>query len=389
MSRFFSLTVLAGILSLVSSREWVLNSKTTAALVTGVGAGTDEAASAAAGDNGTGAFVERWENGQWVKSQIQAGMLLDSVTTPSGNTIATSIWGVFLSTDNGATFNTLDTVSGVSQSANIYGPKLENFALVGSFAVADPNGGKPTSVTGVAVSQDAGATWSVTGEVPYARYGSFPSENTWYVASGMWGSSAVSKVAGTHALTSRFNVHKKHGFSFSEEKNLHVARNSSLPTGWFGAVTKTTDGGKTWTKVFSTDLETDYLYFNGISCSSDSHCVVVAEGEDANGGYLTTAYVTFDAGATWKPTLTTADVGLMQAKFINENEAWVAGTGKSGRNINGQFYKTTDGGLTWKLEQSLANCFAIDMDFPVPLGTKGFAACSSSSGTSCSVAEYI
>jgi photosystem II stability/assembly factor-like uncharacterized protein len=73
-------------------------------------------------------------------------------------------------------------------------------------------------------------------------------------------------------------VHKKNGFSFSEEKNLHVAQNSSQPTGWFGAVTKTTDGGATWTKVFSTNLETDYLYFNGISCSSESHCVVVAEG---------------------------------------------------------------------------------------------------------------
>lgn len=185
MSRFFSLTVLLGVLSLVSSREWVLNSKTSAALVTGVGAGTDDAVSAAAGDNGTGAFVERWSDGAWVKSQIQAGMLLDSVTTPSGNIIATSIWGVFLSTDKGATFTTLDSVSGVSQSANIYGSKLENFALVGSFAAPDPNGGKPTSVTGVATSQDAGATWTVSGDVPYARYGAFPSDNTWYVASGM------------------------------------------------------------------------------------------------------------------------------------------------------------------------------------------------------------
>lgn len=35
--------------------------------------------------------------------------------------------------------------------------------------------------------------------------------------------------------------------------------------------------------------------------------------------YLTAAYTTFD-GATWEQTLTTSDVGLMQADLISDTE---------------------------------------------------------------------
>lgn len=65
---------------------------------------------------------------------------------------------------------------------------------------------------------------------------------------------------------------------------------------------------------------------------------------------------------------------------------WLVGTSKDGRNLYGQFYHTVDGGKTWTLAQSLNNCFAIDLDFAE---TTGFAACSSSSGSSCSVAQYV
>ena len=65
---------------------------------------------------------------------------------------------------------------------------------------------------------------------------------------------------------------------------------------------------------------------------------------------------------------------------------WLVGTSKNGRDLYGQFYHTVDGGKTWNLEQSLNNCFAIDLDFAE---TTGFAACSSSSGSSCSVAQYV
>jgi photosystem II stability/assembly factor-like uncharacterized protein len=323
--------------------------------------------------------VENYVGGKWTKKQVQAGMLLDSAITPSGNTIATSMWTVFLSKDHGETYTTVEGLGGLSQSANVWGDNQENFALVGSWAVSDPNSKVPTSISGVAYSTDAGETWSLSANVPagMVRYGAFPTTNTWYISSGMWGESALkSSKKGKFALSERFEI--------GAVNELKSTGNTS-ETGWFGAVSKTTDGGKTWTQVFQTDLEKDTLYFNGISCSSESHCAVVAEGYDEQGQYKTVGYVTFDGGVTWTASLTTGDVGLMQIKFISELEGWAAGTSKQGRNLYGQFYHTNDGGKTWALQQSLQNCFAIDMDFAM---NKGYAACSSSSGASCSVAVY-
>jgi hypothetical protein len=251
---------------------------------------------------------------------------------------------VFFSNDNGETYTAVEGLGGACQSANVWGDNKENFALVGTWAVTDPNSKKPLTVYGVATSTDKGATWSVSSSVPpgYARYGAFPTENTWYVSSGIWGSSAELKASkGEFALSERFNVGKS---GFKSSANL-------TQTGWFGAVSKTTDGGKTWTQVFQTDLEKDTIYFNGISCSSETHCAVAGEGYDEAGNYKTVGYVTFDGGVSWTPSLTTGDVGLMQIKFLNELEGWAAGTSKQGRSLYGQFYHTNDGGKTWELAQ--------------------------------------
>lgn len=103
---------------------------------------------------------------------------------------------------------------------------------------------------------------------------------------------------------------------------------------------------------------------------------------------------------------------MMGASWEDDNNGWVAGTAKNGRTLTGMFYKTTDGGNTYSLEQvrylfpreiflhfeltshliilmcyqALDNCFPIDMDFR---GSTGAAACLSSSGTSGTVAMYL
>lgn len=69
----------------------------------------------------------------------------------------------------------------------------------------------------------------------------------------------------THHLTSRIHVNKK-GYAFPEPKTAAQLHSNETQTGWFGSVSKTTDGGTTWTAVFSTNLETDYIYFNGEWC---------------------------------------------------------------------------------------------------------------------------
>jgi len=399
MALLFSLLVVLSVVCFVLSAEWALDSTTQATLVVGVGAAHDTLATAAASANGVGAFVERYQNGsRWTKEILQAGMLLDAVVTPSGKTVSTTLWNVFLSPDNGNTYTTVEGISGVSQSANIFGSDKESLGLVGSWVTADPNGGKyPASISGVAFSRDGGATWGISSTVPvsFVRYGAFPTDNTWYISSGMWGSESAkanlrsfgNKNIRDFALSERITVTPKKTYTFPEKASLKQLKTKvgTSATGWFGAVSKTTDGGKTWTQVFSTNLETDYLYFNGISCGNENTCVVVGEGYDATGNYLTAAYTTSDGGVTWVQSLTTSDVGLMAAKFISQTEVWLTGTAKNGRNLYGQFYRSTDAGKTFTLAQALENCFAIDMDFGV---TVGFAACSSSSGSSCAVAIY-
>jgi hypothetical protein len=45
----------------------------------------------------------------------------------------------------------------------------------------------------VAYSKDAGKTWNLSSNVPieYVRYGAFPTEDIWYISSGIWGESYV------------------------------------------------------------------------------------------------------------------------------------------------------------------------------------------------------
>jgi photosystem II stability/assembly factor-like uncharacterized protein len=353
MTLFVTFLTLTALIGRAFGSEWALDTTSSAAIVCGVGTSIDDKAVAAAGANGVGAFVENWQNDKWVKKQIQAGMILDSAVTPSGNIVAASVWGIFLSTDNGGTFTTVEGVSGASQSANVWGENKENFGLVGNFVATSESTKPPTSISGVVTTTDSGKTWKISSNVPpgYARYGAFPSENVWYVSSGMWGSSTLkNSKEGQFYLNERFQSSVQGPvIPSSPLKNMNKGNTSA--TGWFGAVSKTTDGGNTWTQVFITDLENDIIYFNGISCSSESHCAVVGEGYDSTGNYKTVGYVTFDGGVTWSPSLTTQDVGLMQVKFISETEGWAAGTSKEGRNLYGQFYWTNDGGKTWALKQ--------------------------------------
>lgn len=163
-------------------------------------------------------------------------------------------------------------------------------------------------------------------------------------------------------------------------------------TGWFGAISKSTDGGKSWSTVFKSDPTSDYYYFNQIACSSETHCIAVAEGDEAEGGgYLTAAYLTSDGGATWNNVLSAENtpdnvVSIMGAEWVSETEGWLGATAKQGPQLSAVFFHTTDGGRTFAVEQQLPDCFLLDLDFANEVG---YAACSSSSGASCSVAMYV
>lgn len=385
---FYQILCLIAIVAVAFGQQWTIDTTTTCTYVIGVGAGSASSAVAAGAVNGVGSVMESYNGAKWTKTQVPTLMLMGAAMSKSGTIIGPGMGSILVSND-GVTYTAAAGVKGMAQTADAYGTDRSKFAVAGSWSTTDPNTGKPTSVSGVAYSVDTGASFSISNNIPagYVRYGAYPSDSTWYVASGIWGNDPASANKIGRPLSARVHYNdatNQATFDFDSQIQHHKYRDTNS-TGWFGAVSKTTDGGNTWTQVLSTNLETDYIYFNEISCGSESNCVVVGEGDSADGGYLTVAYTTVDGGATWEQTWSSTDVSLMTVKFTSASEVWIVPTKKTGRTLAAQFMKSTDGGKTFSLVQSLDNCMAADVDFADGVG---YAACLSSSGSSGSVAMY-
>ncbi len=175
---------------------------------------------------------------------------------------------------------------------------------------------------GVAVSKNGGKDFEVFQASKFLetdawiRYGAYPSNDVWYLAAGGW---LISETVGQVQLTDRIFVDETTGaFSFRNEslasaKGLGKSGNSA-------EILKTTDGGLTFTSVFTA---LGSFYFNGIHCASEDVCMVVAEGNGAG-----TVYGTKNGGDTWEILLEDTDgagVGLFQVRMISELEAWAVG----------------------------------------------------------------
>lgn len=147
---------------------------TQAATLVGVGASSKDLLVAGASNNGDGGFIEQYDGADWVHDKVQGGLLMDAAASDQA-IIGVSMWPLFLSHDNGKSFETLESIYGLSQDANIFGTGSD-IGLVGSFTVKQADGTFAKAVSGVAHSGDAGATWSVQEVQGDVRYGSFPSQ---------------------------------------------------------------------------------------------------------------------------------------------------------------------------------------------------------------------
>jgi hypothetical protein len=359
---------------------------------------TGDAALGAASKNGVGAQIEMYDGSTWTHSEvgaIEAGLLMACANGPGNKVqVATSMLGISLTTDGGETYTTAAGVGGLSQSAVMFNDG-QNIGLTGTFFTA----GSFVGTSGVATSADNGASWDVFDVAPSVRYGAFPSTNTWYVSSGMWDTSdSVSKKQHilesdfTFSLSSRLRLDNKksnvklHKKSLKSNDTDDSTDNTNL---WWGAISKTTDGGKTFTEIYRTNSDTDFYYFNEISCYDENHCSVVGEGQQgsADGPNMVIVLTTSDGGVTWKESFTSTELlSLMTVHLTSATEGWFAGVSKSIGSLNAQFYFTTDGGMTWSLKQSLGNCFPMSLDYSNNLGA---CSCCSSSGASSQMALYV
>lgn len=359
--------VLAGLLSaFADTASWQTTSVTKVTTLIGVYATQKDSAYAAVLDNSLGAGL--LYTGDYGASSEFYGpvgaMNMDVAFTADGQTgCVVGFGGIFTGPPNSANYTRVPNLHTITQNVDSF--STGGFGATGQFSLGR------TSVNGVAVTVDSGNSWNIydigLGEGYSARYGSFPTESTWYVASGMWPAAKLAASKDTKHITKTLSINEKNVPQFTSKGSLR----SGDDLGYYGGISKTTDGGKTWSKVY--DSQGEY-YFNQINCFDENNCIAVGENDS---GYIVG---TQDGGATWKDLYFAEGVSLVAVEMISATEAWAAGGGENAkRQMVGNYYHTTDAGATWELLGGSGYVF--DLSFKDGVGYS--AAISSNYATMC------
>lgn len=316
---------------------------------------------AGAGSNGVGAQI--------VKSE-DSGVTWNPVWPTGPNATAFNIFLASVVKSNtsavvaGALFRTYTTDGNTFQGSTngLMSPAQGGSIMAnGDYALVGPQG----SQNGYATSTD-GKTWTpvdigVNASLFPARYGSFPDSQNFYVTAGLFPNTGAGLNApGSRRVTHRVAVD-------NEGSEMHVGDNvqgngptdcKTDPGNCFSAsIVKSSDGGKTWRKVFE-DINTGHnIYPNGIDCISAEHCVAVLEGDTAR------ILVTTDGGETWNETMHDTDSAssLMAVHMISDKEVWVSGGHMDQADFEGRFWHSTDGGMTW-VKEAIPDLYIISFD---------------------------
>jgi len=359
---FTILVILVAILATAFSQQWTVDTATQEGMMIGVGVGSKTSAIAAGNSDSQGPIATIYDGSKWSqeKGLIQSALIMDGAISADGKTaVYSSMGGISISTDSGASFARVEGIAGLSQDVHMFGGEANSMAAVGTFVVLPSSQATPGSFSGLAVSTDGvGAKWDVNA-IPnesYPRYGDFPSASTWYVSAGMWNSteSSVNAKESDMHLTSRVKIDTLTG-----KKSVKVDVQDGSD-GWYGAIYKTADAGQTWTAVYNTPTDEQW-YFNQISCPTEDLCVAVGEGQQGSSPY-TVALVSNDGGATWKKTMeSTTYMSLMGVEMTSATNGFIT-PANANRQTGTDFLVTTDGGQTWALSQTLDACYCMDID---------------------------
>lgn len=321
--------------------SWTVNANFTASVAMGVAA-ADDFAVIAGGDSGTGAIMWRStdQGATWGEANLDAKPLMLMATGASGKSaVASGMFTVVHSTDSGVSFtkSTGTGAEGPCQSASAFRDTAGAFGITGEALLFN----------GVGVSTNDGSTFtasSIWGEnsTYAARYGTFPTSTTWYVSAGSWPENNDKLQTGEVELTQRIRVH-----ALKRQVRFNNPNRAAAPEGYVAGIAKTTDGGKTWTTVFSKMGE---FYFNGIDCWDENNCAAVGEA-DSGSAPGARIYVTSDGGKTWTRTMFNAGAAnsIMAVTYISATELWASG-GAMVTGIPGHFHHSTDGGKTWTMD---------------------------------------
>lgn len=354
----------------VRGAEWVIDNSVDDLVLMGLGVA--DATHAVAGTcSSTGAEPSFWMNGTgWKFTHNSPSGVISDIASLPGNEVAvySTFGGPFLSTDQGASWSHVSDAAGLSQSVQAFNG--DSFGLVGQLSTKE-NGTFGAVITS---TNGKGTDWNyyAVDGANYLRYGDYPSSTTWYITEGTWPSSSLDSSPFLHAFPN-----SESGFEMTS--NVHVGKidhakvassnKDANGNGYLANIYKTTDGGKTFSKVFES-TSTDQFYFNAISCGSETNCVAVAEGEvTANKviQHTTFAYMTSDGGASWSKVFDGGYtyMSIIPVKMISETEGWMGPSGYlpgSKTQVVTDFMFTSDGGATWTIDQSLEDCISTYID---------------------------
>jgi len=285
-------------------------------------------------------------------------MLGIAMNTPTSGCVA----GIGVLTIAGMEYTTNGTVFMGSKEFELESESQSVEGIVGNaqgYGVTGQFGTGKDAKNGVAISTNGGETFSMIDcglNFTYlTRYGSFPSPTTWYLSAGTWPGTSEQRergrVEGFRQLTERIALYPNQGTTksfkpvFSLEAGTKKPRDPQDNNGFFAAITKTTDGGKTWTQVYN---NINNFYPNAISCPTTTDCWFVAEsggGSDQPGANI---IATNDGGKTWTTQWTSSNpnYSLMAISMMSTTEGWAAG-GVLDANFDGEWLYTSNGGQTW------------------------------------------
>lgn len=225
----------------------------------------------------------------------------------------------------------------------------ENIGFAGTLANGNPN-------ATILKTTNGGETWTdISSSLPVNIPGicgmHMVNENTIFITGVFYGQAYIMKSTDqgdSWSYTNMGNLCNALVDIYFKDENIGFATGQSAQgTGLRSIIVRTTDGGQTWSQVSIGGNNNERIW--KIQELNDSVMYASVESFTPSPEY----YKSTDGGLTWQiKSVTSAGVsGTIQGVgFLNENIGWVGG-------FNTFFYETTDQGENWELKPTIGSSF--------------------------------